>query len=177
MTTRPRLLLVDADACICAHQCDGWQLLRERYEVLVAETVVEEVTHYVDGNGQRRFLGLDAEVQGGLIQKCSATTAEQADFLARLHPGLRARLDRGEIEALAYLMHHGTDDMALVTGDGAAIISAHALGHTNQLLSLEAAYQRIGHSKRLRVDMTEAKFQEQLRRAGILVAEGRALAG
>ncbi len=173
--TRPRLLLVDADACICAHQCDGWLLLREHYGIVVAETVIEEVTYFLDTDGQRRLLGLEAEVDEGVIQKCSATPAEQAAFLGRLHPGLRAKLDPGEKEALAYLVHHATEDMALVTGDGAAITSAHALGFTDQLLSLEAAYRQIGHTKRLRVDMTEQKFQEQLRRASIIVAEGRAL--
>jgi predicted nucleic acid-binding protein len=167
--------LVDANACICAHQCDGWTLLHQHYEIAVAETVVEEVTYFLDSDGQRRLLGLDAEVQAGRIRKCSATPAEQAAVLARLHPGLRAKLDPGETEALAYLIHHGTADLALVTGDGAAIASAHALGHTSQLISLEAAYQRIGHTKRLRVDMTEAKFKEQLRRATILVAQARAL--
>jgi hypothetical protein len=123
----------------------------------------------------RCLLGLEAEVEAGAIQKCSATPAEQASCLGQLHPGLRAKLDPGEIEALAYLVHHGTEDMALVTGDGAAITSAHALGLTHQLLSLESAYQQVGHTKRLRVDMTEQKFQEQLRRAGVLVVEGRAL--
>lgn len=60
--TRPRLLLLDADACICAHQCDGWTLLKQRYEIVVAETVVAEVTYYLDKDGQRRLLGLAAEV-------------------------------------------------------------------------------------------------------------------
>ena len=128
------------------------------------------------GDGQRRLLGLSAEVEAGVIQQCSATGAEQAAFLARLHPGLRAKLDPGETEALAYLSGHGITEMSLVTGDGAAIAAAHALGFSEQLLSLEGAYQRVGHTKRLRVDMTEQKFREQLLRATILVAQGRALA-
>src|SRR2546425_3113166 len=120
MTTRPRLLLLDADACICAHQCSGWALLQAHYEVVVAETVVAEVTYYLDGDGQRRLLGLSAKVEAGVIQQCSATGPEQAAFLARLHPGLRAKLDPGETEALAYLSSHGITEMSLVTGDGAA---------------------------------------------------------
>lgn len=176
MTTRPRLLLLDADACICAHQCGGWALLQEHYEVVVPETVVAEVTYYLDGDGQRRLLGLSTEVEAGVIQQCSVTGAEQASFLARLHPGLRAKLDPGETEALAYLSSYGSSVLSLVTGDGAAIAAAHALGFSGQLLSLESAYQRIGHTKRLRVDMTEQKFREQLARASILVAQGRALA-
>lgn len=173
--TPPRLLLLDADACICAHQCDGWKLLRERYDVVVGETVVDEVTYYLDSDKQRRLLGLQADVEAGLIQTCSATPAEQAAFLAKLHPSLRSRLDPGEIEIVAYLIHHAPDDLSLVTGDGAAVAAAHALGFTQQMLSLEAAFQRIGYTMRLRVDMTERKFKEQLRRAGILVAEGQAL--
>lgn len=173
--TRPRLLLLDADACICAHQCDGWTLLCEPYEVVVPETVIQEVTYYLDSDGQRRLLGLRAEVDAGLIQECSATAVEQAEFLARLHRSLRDRLDPGETEVLAYLTHHAPKDMSLVTGDGAAIAAAHALGFTAQMLSLEAAFQHIGYTMRLRVDMTERKFKEQLRRASILVAEGRAL--
>jgi hypothetical protein len=175
MMTRPRLLLLDADACICAHQCDGWVLLREHYDVVVGETVVAEVTYYLDADGQRRLLGLAAEAEAGGIQLCSATPAEQAELLARLHSGLRARLHPGETEALAYLVHQAPADLALITGDGAAITAAHALGRSEQLLSLEDVYRRIGHAKRLRSDMTEQKFQEQLRRASILVAEGRAL--
>src|SRR3990172_8765063 len=100
--TRPRLLLLDADACICAHQCDGWAVLRERYEVVVGETVVNEVTFYDDSNLQRHFLDLQAEVKAGLIHECSATPAEQTEFLAKLHAGLRQRLDPGETEVLAY---------------------------------------------------------------------------
>ena len=176
MATRPRLLLLDADACICAHQCGGWVLLQKHYEVVVAETVVAEVTYYLDVDGQRRLLGLSAEVEAGVIQPCSVTPAEQAALLAQLHPSLRAKLDPGETEALAYLSRHGTADLSLVTGDGAAIAAAHALGFSGQLLSLESAYQCIGHTKRLRVDMTERKFREQLARASILIAQGRALA-
>ncbi len=173
--TRPRLLLLDADACIRAHQCDGWAILRERYEVVVAETVVNEVTFYDDIDLQRHFLDLQGEVQAGLIGQCSVTLDEQAALLAKLHPSLRARLDPGEIEILAHLIQHAQTDIALVTGDGAAIATAHALGFSQQMLSLEAAFQRIGYTMRLRVDMTERKFQDQLRRAAVLVAEGRAL--
>jgi hypothetical protein len=115
-------------------------------------------------------------VRAELIQQCSATLDEQAALLAKLHASVRARLDPGEIEVLAYLIHHAPKDVALVTGDGAAIAVAHALGFSQQMLSREAAFQRIGYTMRLRVDMTERKFQEQLCRAVILVAEGRTLA-
>jgi hypothetical protein len=74
------------------------------------------------------------------------------------------------------MLNHGSAELSLVTGDGAAITAAHALGFSEQLLSLETAYQRIGHTKRLRVDMTDQKFKEQLLRASVLVAQGRALA-
>jgi hypothetical protein len=167
--------LLDADACICAHECGGWAVLRERYEIVVGETVVNEVKYYLDRDLNKHLLGLESEVEEGLITQCSATPDEQTRFMAKLHPTVREKLDPGEIEILAYFVHHTSRDMALVTGDGAAITAGHALGFSEQMLSLEAAYQRIGHTKKLRVDMTERKFQEQLRRASILVAQGRAL--
>lgn len=93
--TRLRLLLLDADACICAHQCDGWTTLREHYEVVVGETVVHEVTYYLDSDLKKHLLGLQDEVQAGLITQCSATLNEQARLLAKLHPGTAGKHPHG----------------------------------------------------------------------------------
>lgn len=174
--TRPRLLLLDADACICAHQCGGWQLLQQHYGIWVPETVVAEVSYYIDVDGNKHLLGLAAEVEVGTILQCSATPVEQAALLCRLHSALRLRLHAGEVEALAFLAHRAPKGMAFVTGDGAAIAAAHGIGFTAHLVSLESAYGRVGFTMKLRDDMGEDKHKEQLRRASTLMAQGRLLA-
>lgn len=170
--TRPRLLLLDANACICAHQCDGWVALQEKYDIFLPETVLkDEALYYYDGKGAKQYLQLQPEIDAGKIKICSSTPAEQASLLTRLHPSVGLRLHAGELEALAYLANDEQEGMAFVTGDGAAIQAAHGLGMT--VISLEKLYTQIGQTKALRDDMTEDAFKDQIRRAGVLLAQGR----
>jgi hypothetical protein len=127
MPRKPRLLLCDAVAIITAHAEGVWDSLCVSYEVLVPSIVVAEAHFYRDQAGRRIPIDLQCDIDSGKVSEYTANLVELAATGSMLHPGLRARVDDGEREALTYLRQSPGDDVWFITADGGAIQAERSL--------------------------------------------------
>lgn len=176
MKSKPRLLLLDAGAVIAAFRCRGWSALCASYQIVVPSIIVQEAQFFRDEAGKRQPIDLAALVEANAITEYEAPLAEFAATGALLHPELRGRVHAGEQEALTYLRTQPTEGVAFLTADGGAIEAAVALGVGECAMSLEAALQRCGQTKRLPEPHTEAFVRRKLQEGSIRVVQGRSLA-
>jgi hypothetical protein len=176
MPRKPRLLLCDAVAIITAHAEGVWDSLCVSYEVLVPSIVVAEAHFYRDQAGRRIPIDLQCDIDSGKVSEYTANLVELAATGSMLHPGLRARVDDGEREALTYLRQSPGDDVWFITADGGAIQAAVAFDRGECAQSLATALQRVGITKNLPRHHTDEFVREHRRLGGIQLIEGRALA-
>lgn len=176
MRRKPRLLLLDAGAVIGAFACGGWAALCAAYEIVIPSIVVAESMFFTDGDGRKHGIDLEPFLSDGRAVRYEADVAEFARTSAILSPELRQRIHAGEREALTYLRTEETEGVAFITGDGAAIEATVALGVAECAISLEDALRRCGSQKPLPAMLCDAFVREHIRRGGVLLAQGRALA-
>ena len=176
MRAKPRLLLLDAGAVIAAFQCRGWAALCAAYDIVVPSIIVAEAHFYPDADGRRQPIDLASLVASNTIQEYEAPLAEFARTAALLHPELRDRVHAGEQEALTYLRTEPTDGVAFLSADGGAIEAAVALGVGDCAMSLEAALQKCGQTKRLPERHTEGFVRRKVQEGSIRLVQGRSVA-
>lgn len=146
MKSRPRLLLLDANAIFAAFRYGAWEKLCAAYEVVVPATVVRVEAMFYDSRetGRRVYLDLPALVEAGTITEYEADAADLASTLARFRPPFRQRVDPGEAEAITYLLTHLDTDTVFVTSDGSALEAVAMLGLAERALCLAEALRLCG---------------------------------
>ena len=141
---KPKLLLLDADVIVFAHELDLWEKIKNAYEVHVPSTVVEiEVKFFTSKDGGRR-IDLQAEVASGQIKRMEATASEIAEAFSNFEPSFLAALHDGEKEAIAILVAQSSPDLVFCTGDVIAIQSAGMLGLSGKCISFEELLEKAG---------------------------------
>jgi hypothetical protein len=176
MTAKPRLLLLDAGAVIAAFRCRGWDALCAGYEIVVPSIIVAEAHFFPDREGRRQPIDLALLAASDTIREYEAPLDEFTRTAAMLHPELRSRVHAGEQEALTYLRTHPTDGVAFLSADGGAIEAAVALGVGDCAMSLETALQKVGQTKPLPEQHTEAFVRRKVQEGSIRMVQGRARA-
>jgi hypothetical protein len=69
---KPKLLLLDADIVITAHELGIWQQLKADYRVAIPATIVREARYFKSEKGGRSIT-LQAEIDRGEIDCLEAT--------------------------------------------------------------------------------------------------------
>lgn len=173
MPAKPRLLLLDAGAVMAAFACGAWPQLCKAYEIVVPSIVIDEVQFYKDASGSRHEIDLRFEMHEGRVLCYEATESEFKYALGVLHPELRDRIHAGEQEAISYLLTREDEDIAFVSGDGAAIEAVAALGHSTRAISLRSALQKIGITKKLQHQFCDEFLREKTRLGEVRRMQGR----
>lgn len=160
MTTKFRLLLLDANVVIELFRQGIWDRVIELCDIHLARTVAEGEAHfYEDEHGDRQDFDLLPYAQDGRITVFDVTATELSAFFSQFDPSYLERLHAGEAESLTYLMT-SPEPCLICSADK---IVCRVLGNFNrgeQGVSLEEILQRIGLGRELSSPFSKA-FREK----------------
>jgi hypothetical protein len=144
---KPKLLLLDADVIVFAHQLGTWEKLKKAYDIHVPATVIEiEVKYFRSARGQQA-IDLRAELAAGNIKKLEATAIDVAMVFSNFDASFLASLHDGEKEAIAILISRSDPELIFCTGDVVAIQAVAMLGATDRCVSFEELLEKAGLRK------------------------------
>ncbi|MCK4505585.1 MAG: hypothetical protein KAW14_08220 [Candidatus Aegiribacteria sp.] len=146
MSTKPLLVLLDADVIIELHKVGAWEGLLTAYDVGVSEIIArQEVQFYHDSTGKRIYTNLEEYEKAGRIQIFSATAVDIKDTLDIFDQKMRYGLHPGEIEAITILRtSSGSKELHFCSGDKKACEAIGLLGLSEYGISLEILLKRAG---------------------------------
>jgi len=140
-----RLLLLDADVIIWLHQVGLWDPILKNYEIHVASTVLNEVTHYCDDFGRKIAIDLASRIDNNELKEIGADSLQLKDLVDRL-PRDKIELHDGELESLAIVYHNLVKGMNVCLIDRAAIIGMAYLEIDDKGMSVEEVLVNCGLS-------------------------------
>ncbi|MCD4700801.1 MAG: hypothetical protein K8S24_02995, partial [Candidatus Aegiribacteria sp.] len=157
MSTKPLLVLLDADVIIELHKVGAWDGVLTAYNVEVSEIIArQEVQFYYDSTGKRIATNLKSDEKAGRIQIFSATAVEISDTLDIFDQKMREGLHTGEIEAITILRTSSeSKELYFCSGDKKACEAIGFLGLFEYGLSLEMLFRRVGLTKPIRSHFSE----------------------
>ncbi len=139
-----RLLLLDANVIIYAHELGIWHLLTDHCEITITRTVAEqEVYYWRDQNDVRHEIDLAADIRDGRIH-CIEVTLSQIDaFRNKFGPVYLDAMDPGETESLAFLIS-STEPWRICSSDAIVFRVLGSLGRAEQGISFEEVLCAVG---------------------------------
>ncbi len=167
MSTKPLLVLLDADVIIELHKVGAWEGLLTAYDVKVSEIIArQEVQFYYDSTGKRVYTNLKADEKAGRIQIFSSTAVEISDTLDIFDQKMRDGLHTGEIEAITILRTSSeSKELHFCSGDKKACEAIGLLGLSEYGISLEMLLRRAGLTKPIRSHFSEKRFRTIVQKA------------
>ena len=148
---RPKLLLLDADVIVFAHELGVWEALKKAYDVHVPSIVIEvEVRFFTSRDGGKR-IDLKAQVAGSEIKRLEATASQIYETFKDFDSTFLASLHDGEKEGITILSESGDVGLVFCTGDIAAIQSVGMLGFSAACISFEELLEKAGLLKGLKL--------------------------
>lgn len=161
---KPKLLLLDANIIIYAHELGIWDALVQQCSLLVAETVVQEADFWYDDSGGRHEIELNPYIQDSQIDVIAVELIAVRAFHRRFRQPYAEKLDDGELESLAYL-DAAEQEIHICSADAIVfkVLGCLAKGHLG--VSLEEILHCIGYSKSLGLQYRK-HFREKYTRIG-----------
>ncbi|GAB4547759.1 MAG: hypothetical protein Tsb0013_07790 [Phycisphaerales bacterium] len=160
--TRSRLILLDANVVIQLFQLGIWEQITARCEIVLAQTVVDEVQFY-ETDTERKYVDWEHWKTACSMRIESVPPADVQAYCSKFGPGYYEKLDPGEAEALALLVRD--TDSKICSADK---IVWRVLGNTNATergISLEEILTMSGLTKPIPHRFTKA-FREKWCREG-----------
>jgi hypothetical protein len=166
-----RLVLLDADVVIRAFELHIWDRLVDKYEVVLAGTVCNEVRDYFDpATAARKDINLKSYIADGRIKLVDAPLIWAAEIDAFCRARLGGLHGKGELESIA-IVKHETRDVQFCTADGYAIRTMVLLGYGSRLVSLEKLLRSVGLSRKFETredyQYSDARFKKCLKDGSI----------
>jgi len=161
---KPRLVLLDADVIIEAHNIGVWQDIIKGYEVLVPSIIIEDQAKFYSKQEQRTTIDLKSQVAQHQIQEIQTTT-EEIECLYEKFARNPPEIHPGETEAVAYIFCHSEEGHVFCTGDHAAIIALTKCGMSDKVISFEELLNKIGLTKTLKKQLTESYRKDVTKKA------------
>ncbi len=159
---KSKLVILDANIIIHAHENGYWAELVRRYQVFVGSIIVNESRFYVDAEQDQIEINLKTQIENGEIFKIEAAATDMAALEEKLVPDYLGRLDPGEREVLAYLTSRPTEELFFCTADMAAVKMMSVLDMGFRALSTEKLCDGFYPAKKLNPAYCEAAFKEAL---------------
>jgi len=176
-STKPNLVLLDANVIIKAYELKVWRKLTQGYNVSVPSIIVNDEVKYFRSSYGRTSISLSTEISDGHISELTATADEMLEMQARFGPDFVDSIDPGEAEALALLLTDKTEDYHYCSGDGLSIEALAMLNIKGRGVSMEKLLAGIGITKRLEPHFTEDWFKQKLSNGSVRMIQGEGLAG
>ncbi len=167
MSTKPLLVLLDADVIIELHKVGAWNGVLTAYSVEVSEIIArQEVQYYYDKTGKRIHTNLEADEKAGRIHIFSATAVEISDTLGIFDQKMRNGLHTGEIEAITIIRTSSeSKELHFCSGDKKACEAIGLLGLSEYGISLEMLLRKAGLTKPIRSHFSEKRFRAIINKA------------
>ncbi|MCA1790276.1 MAG: hypothetical protein LC667_10585 [Thioalkalivibrio sp.] len=176
MSTKPRLLLLDAGAVFAALEYECWDALVDCYEVVIGAVVVRvEAIFYTSRHGERIEIDLPAEVARGRVREIEMSAQQVEEVRRMFTPEFRERIDDGELEAIAYLLENPREEIRLVSGDGPAIQAVAMVDDESRAMSLAEALEYCGRTKNLPHQHSRDFTRQNLAEGSMRRIQGRGL--
>ena len=166
MPTKPKLLLLDADIVIGAHQYGVWESLLDAADIAVAETVARTEAQFYskEAAGIPVEINLPRLIEEGRVTELSASLEDIASISSIFDGNNRVELHPGEMESLALLYSNNADGRLFCTADAVAIQAAAMLGMSEQAIALEKVLTNTGLQHSLSHQYTDEYFQRLIRK-------------
>lgn len=110
------LLLLDANVVIEISRHELWDEIVARYNIHLAQTVLDESQFYEDDQGDKHYVDLASFVSAKRITLFNLTTSQLDGLRAQFDPVYFEKLDPGETESLAYLLEQ-SDECRICSAD------------------------------------------------------------
>jgi hypothetical protein len=152
-----KLLLLDANVIIEAHEKGVWENLTQSCEITITEAVKSECKYWLDLEGNRNYIDIDSYITKGSINCVEVKLTSIEELIAKFDVSYVDRLDPGETESLAFLFE-SNDNWVISSSDDIVYKILGAMNRINQGISLEEILNKIGVTKTLQWQFTK-KFR------------------
>jgi hypothetical protein len=169
-----KLLILDAGVVIKLHELGLWNVVVEKCDVYLSKIVAEREVkfHHADDEEWGEDIDLRALIETKKITIFEVTAADVSEFRKSFEDSYFVDLDDGEAESLSFLFKQ-QQDFLISSGDAIAYKVLGNTGRTDYGISLEEILKRIGFTKDLSWQYTQA-FREKYSRDGSLdMIQGR----
>ena len=133
---KPKLLLLDADIVISAHELGIWEELKRAYEIAVPATIVREARYFESERGHSS-IRLQAQIDQGEIKCLEATADELISTFKNFENSFLAGIDAGEKEAITLVNCGKCAEYVFCTGDTVAMAAIGMLDLGNASIAFE----------------------------------------
>jgi hypothetical protein len=139
-----RLLLLDANVVIYAHELGIWHTLTDHCEITIAKTVAEqEVYFWRDQNDVRHEIDLAADIRDARVRCVEVPLSQIEAFRRKFGPIYLDAMDPGETESLAFLVN-STESWRICSSDAIVFRVLGSLGRGEQGISFEEVLSAVG---------------------------------
>lgn len=164
MPPKSKLVILDANVIITAHELGVWAHICNKYDVHVTKTVVkDEVRHFTSKKtSQKVSIDLKPQIENKTITEIEGD-AQSLHRLFSKTKSLSETIDPGETEAIALLLDKKFEEFRFCTGDQTAIKIMSALSISHMGLSMEKLLTDVGISKNgLHPSYSEKAFKSRV---------------
>lgn len=165
------LLLLDADVAIHFHELGWWESIIKQYKIHLTSTVIGEIKHYTDSQGNQIKIDLSQDIQCRNVVEIGAPPQEISKILSLLKDVNLDGLHAGELESITYIKSGKTPDLKIGIKDGLAIKALSFLELEDSACPLEEILKYCGILRpkdKIKYEYSAAKFKK-------LVYEGKQL--
>lgn len=140
-----KLLLLDADVIILAHELGIWDRLVKTCKISVTETVIDEANMWFDEDEGSHQIDLAPLVKKGDVECVAVPLSEVLRFRKRFNLVYLDGMDPGETESLT-LLESSDEKWMFCSGDAISFKILGCLAKGDQGVSLEEVLQTCGLS-------------------------------
>lgn len=160
---KPRLVLLDANVIIEAHELGVWHQLIAFYEVIVPSVVARHEARYFVTGEQHNPIQLASLIAQGKVKELQADLNELSEVMKQFDPLFSESIDPGEQEALALMLAGRCPDHRFCSADARPLQALAMLGMSDGGVSLEELLGKMGQSKPLDEQYTKAYLERQIK--------------
>jgi hypothetical protein len=160
---KPRLVLLDANVIIEAHELGVWHPLIACFEVTVPSVVARHEAKYFVSGEQHNPIQLASLIAQNTVKELEADLSELSELMNQFDPLFSESIDPGEQEALALMPAGRCPEHRFCSADARPLQALAMLGMSDQGVSLEELLGRMGQSKSLDEQYTRAYLERQIK--------------
>lgn len=158
---KTRLLLLDADIVITAHELGIWEQLKTAYRIAVPATIIREARYFKSGRGGRS-ISLQAQIDRGEIDCLEATADDLISTFKDFNASFLAGIDPGEQEGIALINCGRHTEVTFCTGDTVAMAAIGMLNLGSASVAFENVVRGAKISLRLRASLSNKTHHDHV---------------
>lgn len=159
---KTKLVILDANIIIHAHENGYWGELTQRYHLFVGSIIVGESKFYFDEENDSIAIDLKSAIEKKEIQVVEADAVDLARLGEKLTPRYFGMLHSGEREAVAFMAAHTDEDYFFCTADLAAVKLMSILDLGGKAMSCEKLCDGFFPAKKMQHHYREEDFKKAL---------------